>query len=146
RVAERRTRIDREGLAMNVTQQTRSREEQFDIWLEVPLVPQLTGMSCWAAAAAMIIGCRDCIDIDPEEVARASGRWSDYRDGMHPHDIDSFARAWGLHVEPAGSLTVPRLRELLEQNGPLWVGEASAGLHVIVIAGAYGDGTPEGTV
>ena len=130
---------------MSVSQQTHTRSEQFDIWLEVPLVPQLTGMSCWAAAAAMIIGWRDCIDIDPEEVARASGRWSDYRDGMHPHDIDSFARAWGLHIEPAGSLTVARLRELLERHGPLWVGEASAGLHVIVIAGAHGDGTPEGT-
>jgi hypothetical protein len=130
---------------MSVAPHAQSREEQFDIWLEVPLVPQLTGMSCWAAAAAMIIGWRDCLDIDPEEVARASGRWADYRDGMHPHDIDSFARAWGLYVEPCGSLTVARLRELLERNGPLWVGEASAGLHVIAIAGLYGDGTPDGT-
>ena len=130
---------------MSAAPYAQSIETPFDIWLEVPLVPQLTGMSCWAAAAAMIIGWRDCIDIDPEEVARASGRWADYRDGMHPHDIDSFARAWGLHVEPAGSLTVTRLRELLERNGPLWVGEASAGLHVIVIAGVHGDGTPEGT-
>jgi Papain-like cysteine protease AvrRpt2/Putative peptidoglycan binding domain len=131
---------------MSLSQHAQSRAEPFDLWLEVPLVPQLTGMSCWAAAAAMIIGWRDCIDIDPEDVARASGRWSDYRDGMHPHDIDSFARAWGLFVEPAGSLTVTRLRELLERNGPLWVGEASAGLHVIVMAGIYGDGTPDGTL
>lgn len=128
-----------------VTRGLRTRDETFDIWHEVPLVPQLTGMSCWAAAAAMIIGWRDCLVIDPEEVARASGRWSDYRDGMHPHDIDSFARAWGLSVEAAGTLTVARLRELLERNGPLWVGEASAGLHVIVVAGAFGDGTRDGT-
>jgi papain like cysteine protease AvrRpt2/putative peptidoglycan binding protein len=122
-----------------------ARDETFDIWHEVPLVPQLTGMSCWAAAAAMIIGWRDCLDVNPEEVARASGRWSDYRDGMHPLDIDAFAGTWGLHVEPAGSLTVARLRELLDRNGPLWVGEASAGLHVIVVAGIHGDGTPGGT-
>ena len=124
---------------------TRFRDEAFDIWHEVPLVPQLTGMSCWAAAAAMIIGWRDCLDIDPEEVARASGYWSDYRDGMHPNDIDAFAHTWGLHVAPVESLTVARLRELLERNGPLWVGEASEGLHVVVVAGAFGDGTPDGT-
>ena len=124
---------------------TRSRDEAFDIWHEVPLVPQLTGMSCWAAAAAMIIGWRDCLDIDPEDVARASGRWADYRDGMRPDDIDAFADTWGLHVEPVESLTIAHLRDLLQTNGPLWVGEASDGLHVIVIAGVHGDGTPEGT-
>ena len=133
------------GDPRRIPRTVRSRDESFDIWHEVPMVPQLTGMSCWAAAAAMIIGWRDCLDINPEEVARAAGRWSDYRDGMHPAEIDAFARTWGLHVEPGDALTVPRLRDLLEQSGPLWVGEASCGLHVIVVTGAFGDGTPEGS-
>jgi N-acetylmuramoyl-L-alanine amidase len=122
-----------------------SDREAFDIWHEVPLVPQLTGMSCWAAAAAMIVGWRACVDIDPEEVARGAGRWEAYRDGLEPEDVDALARAWDLHVEEPRSYDVGALRALLERHGPLWVGEASGGLHVVVVAGMYGDGTPDGT-
>lgn len=120
-------------------------EEHFDIWHEVPLVHQTTGMSCWAAAAAMIVGWRDCIDVDAEEVARGSDRWEAYREGLEPHDVDGLAKAWGLVVEPSRAYSVADLRALLERYGPLWMGEASPGLHVIVIAGMYGDGTPRGT-
>src|SRR5262249_6274167 len=119
--------------------------EPFDIWHGVPLVPQLTGMSCWAAAAAMIVGWRACVDIDPEEVARGTGRWEAYRDGLEPEDVDALARAWDLHVEEPRSYGVAELRRLLERHGPLWVGEASGGLHVVVVAGMYGDGAPDGT-
>src|SRR5215472_2447680 len=76
-----------------------SEREEFDIWHEVPLVPQLTGMSCWAAAAAMIVGWRDCVDIDPTEVAHGVGRWEAYRDGLEPEDVDALARAFQLHIE-----------------------------------------------
>lgn len=119
--------------------------EQFDVWNEVPLVQQLTGMSCWAAAAAMLIGWRDCIDIDAEEVAAGTGRWEAYRDGLTPEDVQTLAHAWGLVIEPPRTYSVRDLRELLEQKGPLWVGEASPGLHVVVLTGMRGDGTPEGT-
>jgi N-acetylmuramoyl-L-alanine amidase len=122
-----------------------SSRESIDIWHEVPLVPQLTGMSCWAAAAAMIVGWRDCIDIDPEEVARGTGRWEAYRDGLEPEDVDALAGAWGLRSEEPQSYTVDELRRLLERFGPLWVGESSGGLHVVVVSGVYGDGTPGGT-
>jgi len=118
----------------------------FDVWNEVPLVPQLSGMSCWAAAAAMLIGWRECVDVDPEEIARGAGRWEDYRDGLRADDIGTLARACGLTAEPIERLSVARLRELLEGYGPLWVGEAHSGLHVVVITGAGGDGTPDGTM
>jgi N-acetylmuramoyl-L-alanine amidase len=121
------------------------RREQFDIWHEVPMVQQLTGMSCWAAAAAMVVGWRDCIDIDPEEVARGAGRWQSYREGLEPNDVRSFARAWGLEVSCPSELSVPEIRRLLESYGPIWVGEASPGLHVVVVAGMRGDGTLDGT-
>jgi hypothetical protein len=116
-----------------------------DIWHEVPLVPQVTGMSCWAAGAAMIIGWRDSIPVDPGEVARAAGRWEEYRDGLEPEDVASFARTWGLTVRSLGTLTTPLLHDLLVEHGPLWVGEASPGLHVVVVAGMVGDGTDDGT-
>jgi N-acetylmuramoyl-L-alanine amidase len=120
-------------------------EEHFDVWHEVPLVPQVTGMSCWAAAAAMIIGWRDRIDIDPEELARAGGRWEEYRDGLIPENVDTLAQAFGLIIEPLRPVTAAALRKLLVENGPLWVGEASPALHVIVVAGLVGDGTLDGT-
>ena len=116
-----------------------------DIWHEVPLVPQVTGMSCWAAGAAMIIGWRDSIPVDPGEVARAAGRWQEYRDGLEPESVESFARTWGLSVRRLGALTTQVLQELLVDHGPLWVGEASPGLHVVVVSGLVGDGTDENT-
>jgi len=122
-------------------------EEQshIDIWHEVPLVPQVTGMSCWAAGAAMIIGWRDSIAVDPGEVARAAGRWQEYRDGLEPESVESFAQKWGLVVRRLGALTTPVLRQLLVDHGPLWVGEASPGLHVVVVSGMVGDGSDDNT-
>jgi N-acetylmuramoyl-L-alanine amidase len=117
----------------------------FDVWHEVPLVPQLTGMSCWAAAAAMLVGWRDCLDVRPEDVAAGLGRWDAYRDGLVPRDVVALARAFGLVIEPARSYGTRELFALLERVGPLWVGEAVPGLHVVVVAGMHGDGTPEGT-
>jgi N-acetylmuramoyl-L-alanine amidase len=120
-------------------------QQRFDIWHEVPLVPQLTGMSCWAAAAAMIVGWRDCVDVRPEEVAAGLGRWDAYRRGLEPADVDDLARVFDLVIEPARTYSVDELRRLLERVGPLWVGEAVPGLHVVVVAGMAGDGTPDGT-
>jgi N-acetylmuramoyl-L-alanine amidase len=105
----------------------------------------MTGMSCWAAAAAMIVGWRECVDIDPEEVARGTGRWEAYRDGLEPHDVTALADTWGLTIESPKSYDIEGLGSLLARSGPLWVGEASGGLHVVVIAGMYGDGTLDGT-
>ncbi len=116
-----------------------------DLWHEVPLVPQVTGMSCWAAAAAMLIGWRDSIAVDPGEVARAAGRWEEYSAGLEPKDVGSFARTWGLLMAPTAPLDAARLLRLLSEHGPLWVGEASPGLHVVVVTGMVGDGTDDGS-
>jgi hypothetical protein len=117
----------------------------FDIWHEVPLVQQLTGMSCWAAAAAMVVGWRDCVALEAEDVVAGAGHWGAYRDGLEPREVESFARTWGLVVARPADISVASLRELLERHGPLWVGEASPSLHVVVLAGMHGDGTREGT-
>lgn len=111
----------------------------FDVWNEVPLVPQLTGMSCWAAAAAMLVGWRDRVPVDSEEVAAGAGHWGAYRDGLLPDDLEALAAAWGLEIEPHLPWTAERLRARLEQVGPLWMGEASPGLHSIVVTGMFGD-------
>jgi N-acetylmuramoyl-L-alanine amidase len=120
-------------------------QSSFDIWHEVPMVPQLTGMSCWAAAAAMIVGWRDCIDVRPEEVALGAGAWEEYRDGLEPSNVDALARTFGLVIETPRIYSVEGVRALLERFGPLWVGAGPTGLHVIVVSGMYGDGSPDGT-
>lgn len=124
---------------------TTTHSRHLDLWHEVPLVPQVTGMSCWAAAAAMLIGWRDSIAVDPGEVARAAGRWEEYSAGLEPKDVGSFARTWGLVMEPTAPLDAPRLLRMLSAHGPLWVGEASPGLHVVVVTGLVGDGTDDGS-
>jgi len=118
----------------------------FDVWNEVPLVAQTTGMSCWAAAAAMLIGWRERLAVNPDEVARGAGRWSEFKNGLHPEDVAAFADRWGLVAEEGDEIwAVDRFRQVLDEYGPLWVGEASPGLHAVVITGLHGDGTPEGT-
>jgi hypothetical protein len=120
--------------------------EATDVWNEVPLVPQRTGMSCWAAAAAMIVGWRDASVVEPEQIAQATQRWQAYEDGLEPEDVPALARRWGLEQEPAGRYTLADFRRLLTRHGPLWVGEASPGLHSVVVTGMRGDGTPRGTM
>lgn len=117
----------------------------FDVWHEVPLVQQLTGMSCWAAAAAMVVGWRDCVALEAEDVIANAAHWAAYRDGLEPREVEAFARAWGLVVARPAEISVANLRDLLERHGPLWVGEASPSLHVVVLAGMFGDGTNDGT-
>lgn len=131
-------------MAETARTETRARR-RFDVWNEVPLVPQLTGMSCWAAAAAMLIGWRDRLAVDPPQVARGAGSWQSYAGGLHPGDVGSLAQAWGLVEERRETWTPQALRRILRRHGPVWLGEASPGLHSVVVAGMHGDGTPDGT-
>jgi hypothetical protein len=117
-----------------------------DIRHEVPLVPQLTGMSCWAACAAMVVGWRDAAYVQPEQIARGLGRWGAYRDGLQPADVDTLARVWGLVIEPPRAYGQDEFERLLAQHGPLWIGQADPDLHVICVVGLTGDGSADGTL
>jgi hypothetical protein len=115
-----------------------------DIRHDVQLAPQQTGFSCWAAGAAMLVGWRDQVSIDPAEIARATGYWAQYAAGLHPEDTHVF-QVFGLVPEPAQSYTVSGFAELLRRYGPLWVASAEPGPHIRVVTGMVGDGTPAGT-
>ena len=39
---------------------------------------QRTDMSCWAASAAMVVGWRDRICLDPAAIAAGTGDWAGY--------------------------------------------------------------------
>jgi hypothetical protein len=118
----------------------------FDVnWADTPLVPQATGMSCWAASAAMVVAWRDRMSVDPQQIASGAGEWAAYANGLNPADVPTLAQAWNLTTEPPQSYTVDALRQMIQDSGPLWVGAKVPGLHVIVVTGLYGDGTPDGT-
>ena len=117
-----------------------------DVRYDVPLVPQLTGMSCWAAGAAMLVGWRDHVSINPSEIAKGIGYWSQYnKKGLAPQDTTMF-KYWGLTPEAPQSYTVEGFAHLLKDNGPLWVASAAPGPHIRVVTGMSGDGTPDGTI
>ncbi|MCU7917132.1 MAG: hypothetical protein KZQ95_02095 [Candidatus Thiodiazotropha sp. (ex Epidulcina cf. delphinae)] len=116
-----------------------------DIWHEVPLVPQQTGMSCWAAAAAMLVGWRECLHSKPDAIAQGAGHWQAYQNGLDPHSIVALSQQWRLYPLDYEELTPEALKRILYEVGPLWVGEASPGLHSVVITGIYGDGSPQGS-
>ena len=115
------------------------------VYDDVPLVPQQTGMSCWAAGAAMIVAWRDKVSVDPSQIAAADGYWAQYANGLLPEDTTIF-NTWRLQPEPAQSYTIQSFRSLLETWGPLWTAGATVpGAHIRVVAGIDGDGTPDGT-
>jgi hypothetical protein len=119
--------------------------ESFDVnWDDVELVHQPTEMSCWAAAASMVVGWRDRISIDPTEVAHHAGHWERYTEGLLAEDFPTLARGMNLEPEPAQSYTIDAFRNLLETKGPLWVAADVPGFHAIVVTGIYGDGSSSG--
>jgi uncharacterized protein YycO len=125
-----------------------SGEQSFDLnWSDVELVPQLSSMSCWAASAAMVIGWRDRVSINPEEVARGGGYWQQYHDngGLQLTSIAAFGRALGLQVEAPQCYSITGFRQMLETHGPLWVSAVTPGYHAIVVTGMYSDGNPDGS-
>ncbi|MGB0065366.1 MAG: papain-like cysteine protease family protein [Terracidiphilus sp.] len=118
----------------------------FDVnWPDVELINQPTGMSCWAASAAMVVGWRDKVSLDPAAIASGAGQWAAFTNGLNPADIPTLATAWGLAQEPGQCYNANGLLQLLQTYGPLWVGAEVPGLHAIVVTGIYGDGTPDGT-
>ena len=120
--------------------------ESFDVnWTDVELINQPTDMTCWAASAAMVVGWRDRLSLDPAAIVAGSGAWATYSGGLAPAYVPAFADAWKLTQESPQSYTIDGLRELLQSKGPLWVGAAVPGLHAIVITGLYSDGTDDNT-
>jgi hypothetical protein len=108
-------------------------------WDDVEAVPQPSDTSCWAAAAAIVIGWRDRLSLTPETLAAIGGRSTAAL--LDPPQVGPFASEVGLVAEPPLCYSVESLRQLLEAKGPLWVGQAVPGLHVVVVTGLYGDGT-----
>ncbi|MGC4049432.1 MAG: peptidoglycan-binding protein [Paludibaculum sp.] len=104
-----------------------------DITHPVQLFPQPTGMTCWSAAATMIVG---NMSIGPGRATlTASG-------GLEPSasNIEQFGRGLGWRMHYPQTWTVAGLAGLL-RNRPVWaVGGGVGWLHAIVISGMWSDG------
>ena len=107
-------------------------------WDEVQAIAQPTNFSCWAAAAAMVVGWRDRVSLNPDSIAEICGRTT--ATGLDPAQVGQLATELGLVAEPPQSYSVDGFRRLLENNGPLWVAASVPGLHAIVVTGLYGEG------
>jgi len=109
---------------------------------DVPVVPQTTNMSCWAASIAMILGWRDQMCIPDEVIARNPGGTSymtSMTTGLDPNDVYILNRN-GFEIVPAqcyGS-TAPII-QLLSTYGPLWVATWAPGPHIRVVRGLVGE-------
>lgn len=119
--------------------QSLSINESFTInWDAVQKIAQPTDMSCWAAAAAMIVGWRDKMSLSPTTIAEIAGR--PIKRGLDPDNIQDLGTVLGLTAVAGQSFTATGFRDLLEDSGPVWVGIALPGsLHAIVVTGMYND-------
>ena len=112
---------------------------------QVDLVPQLPGLSCWAAAAASLVAWRDNVRATAQDIVDARGYWEQFSDGRTAEGVARMER-WPLTFLAPAAIELPRVRELLERHGPLLVGPSESATHVVVLAGLTGDGTAAGTV
>ncbi|MEO0462887.1 MAG: papain-like cysteine protease family protein [Pseudomonadota bacterium] len=108
---------------------------------EVPLVPQLSNMSCWAASIAMILGWRDQMSIADRTIAQNAGGASymtSYATGLDPND-KAILRTNGFEVDAPQCYTPQAILALLRTRGPLWIATWAPGPHIRVVTGMSGN-------
>lgn len=103
----------------------------------IRLYGQPDGMSCWSAAATMILGNTMSVGTGEASLGTDRGLRADH------DNLDTFARGLGWRM-PNRSLGVQELVGLLLAS-PLWIGvRHDSGRHAVVLSGVYSDGDPSG--
>ncbi len=108
----------------------------------VRLFPQPTGMTCWSAAATMIIG-NMCVGPGEARLGVGGGLVQD------SSNIQTFAQGLGWHMYYPQTWTVRGLADLLRRK-PCWAvggGSSPTGswLHAIVLSALWSDGAEDGS-
>lgn len=115
---------------------------------------QTKTMSCWAAAAAMLLSWKNHSPYTELSAATAAGPTYLYafnsNSGLPGPAVAELAAALHLSVEAPQSWTPEGYANLLKLHGPLWIGTAifdpaSTYRHVRILRGVTGDGTFDGT-
>lgn len=107
----------------------------------VPLNPQTTNMSCWAASMSMILGWRDQASYSDELIAKNEGGTNyepQYWGGLGATDRYILERN-GFVLESPMCYTPGGILTLLSNYGPLWVATYAPGAHIRVVTGLVGD-------
>ena len=107
---------------------------------DVPLIPQTSNMSCWAASIAMILGWRDSASYSDRSIALNVGGVNympSFTAGLDPND-KYILRQNGFEVEAPQCYTIDGINLLLDNYGPLWVAGAVPSPHIRVVAGLEG--------
>jgi len=117
-------------------------------WDDTPYQPQSSESSCWAAAAAMVVGWRDRVCLADEEIARCVPVIDAYRNGLPPQNRITLAEAWNLVAEPPASYTIEGFRRMLADFGPMYIGmnwDRQGGGHARVLVGMESGGAEDGS-
>ncbi len=114
---------------------------------------QKNAMSCWAAAAVILLRWKNGIPVTELDVAKMAGNnfvVALHQDtGLLGSEFKAFASALGLVTEAPQNYTPSGYAALLKTHGPLWVGSRldkgtqNSRRHVRVLRGITGDGTFE---
>lgn len=107
---------------------------------DVPLIPQSTSMSCWAASIAMILGWRDQASYAPSMIAANPGGLSympEFTHGLDPNDRYILERN-GFALESPQCYLLSAVQDLISNYGPLWVAGRVGGPHIRVVTGYNG--------
>ena len=108
---------------------------------DVPLIPQMTNMSCWAASIAMILGWKNNMSIPDEIIAKNPGGINympSYANGLDPND-KYILGVNGFETDAPQCYTANAIYDLLWAKGPLWVATWAPGPHIRVVTGLIGN-------
>ena len=119
-------------------------------------IAQSKSMSCWAAAAAMMLSWKSGVPVTELQAASNGGTsaLAAYQNntGLTGPEISDFVSKLGMRVEQPQNLSAAGFKSLLSQYGPLWVGTAitQQGVqyrHVRIVRGYYlQTGSNDGTM
>lgn len=110
-----------------------------EVSYDVPLVPQPTDVSCWAASLTMVISHRDQASYSVEDVAAQAGL--NTSDSYDWSSIKGAVQSWGLNEVWPASGTPEYWADQLASRGPIWVVETGNPYHAVVLVGISGDGS-----
>lgn len=117
-------------------------------WTDTPMTYQTSPMSCWAAAASMVVGWRDQQSIPDSAIADKVAVFDAFNQGLYGHERGFVADAWNLMAEAPASYTIDAWRDMLANNGPLYIDQvasAAGGGHVRVLVGMTSGGAEDGS-
>ncbi|MBN8214075.1 MAG: N-acetylmuramoyl-L-alanine amidase [Xanthomonadales bacterium] len=137
------------SLGAPARRQVRTLGDAFSVhWTDVPMTYQTSPMSCWAAAASMVVGWRDQQSIPDSVIADKVQVFDAFNSGLYGHERGFVADAWNLMAEAPASYTIEAWRDMLANNGPLYIDQVASvagGGHVRVLVGMTSGGAADGS-